>query len=159
MMSVATLQPEPAPIVACTISRDVQEFDQLIDDMEAELGEGWGDLSFDDALAFLDQPDAAVLEFVAIAVNARDEADLPRISQILLAAKARGVKVILIADQVSPVALHQLLKLGASDFVPYPLPDGALHESILRLRQAETAPAPAAPPAIAEAEDDAPPRP
>ena len=49
---------EPAPIIACTISRDVQEFDLLIEDMETELGESWGDLSVDDALAFFGQPDA-----------------------------------------------------------------------------------------------------
>ena len=34
MTSVANLQPDPAPILACTISRDVQNFDLLIDDME-----------------------------------------------------------------------------------------------------------------------------
>ena len=53
MTSVANLQPDPAPILACTISRDVQNFDMLIDDMEQELGENWGDLGFDDALIFL----------------------------------------------------------------------------------------------------------
>ena len=37
MTSVANLHPDPAPIVACTISRDVQNFDLLIDDMEIEL--------------------------------------------------------------------------------------------------------------------------
>ena len=58
MSSVAALQPEPAPIVACTISRDVSNFDLLIEDMEVELGESWGDLSFDDAILFLNQPDA-----------------------------------------------------------------------------------------------------
>ena len=79
MTSVATLQPEPAPIVACTISRDVQNFDLLIDDMELELGESWGDLSFEDAMVFLNQPEASVLEFVAIAVDQEDEADLSRI--------------------------------------------------------------------------------
>ena len=136
MTSVATLQPDPAPIVACTISRDVQNFDMLIDDMEHELGENWGDLSFDDALLFLGQPDAATIEFVAIAVDAEDEADLTRISDIIRTAKARSVKVVLIADQVSPIALHQLLRLGADDFVPYPLPDGALHDAIARMRQA-----------------------
>ena len=83
MTSVATLQPEPAPIVACTISRDVQNFDLLIDDMELELGESWGDLSFDDAEVFLNQPEAAVLEFVAIAVDHQDEADLSRITEII----------------------------------------------------------------------------
>lgn len=33
---------EAAPIVACTISRDVQIFDLLIEDMESLLGEAWG---------------------------------------------------------------------------------------------------------------------
>ena len=72
MSSVANLQPDPAPILACTISRDVQNFDLLIDDMEIELGESWGDLSFDEAREYLNQHDAAALEFVAIAVNAAD---------------------------------------------------------------------------------------
>jgi pilus assembly protein CpaE len=139
MTSVASLQPEPAPILACTISRDVQDFELLIDDMERELGESWGDLSFDDGILFLSQPEAATLEFVAIAVNGSDEAELARIADIVRAAKERGIKVILIADEVSPMSLHQLLRLGADDFVPYPLPEGALHEAIERMRR----PAPA----------------
>ena len=140
MTSVATLHPEPAPIVACTISRDVQNFELLIDDMERELGESWGDLGFDDALVFFEQSDADTLEFVAVAVNQDDEGDLSRITAIIQAAKAKGIRVILIADQVSPIALHQLLRLGGDDFVPYPLPDGALHESIERIRNAAKAP-------------------
>lgn len=140
MTSVANLQPEPAPILACTISRDVQNFDLLIDDMELELGESWGDLSFDDAEVFLEQPDARSLEFVAIAVNADDESDLSRITGILKQAKSHGIKVVLIADQVSPMVLHQLLRLGADDFVPYPLPDGALHDTIERIRKPAPAP-------------------
>ena len=139
MTSVANLQPDPAPIVACTISRDVQHFDLLIDDMEVELGESWGDLSFEDAQVFLEQPDSTALEFVAIAVNGEDEADLTKVIDIIKLAKGRGIKVVLIADQVSPIALHQLLRLGADDFVPYPLPAGALHEAIERMRR----PAPA----------------
>ena len=107
MTSVANLQPEPAPILACTISRDVQNFELLIDDMEQELGENWGDLSFEDALIFLEQPEGAALQFVAVAVDAQDEADLSRISDIIRTAKARNIRVVLIADQVSPVALHQ----------------------------------------------------
>lgn len=142
MTSVANLQPDPAPVVACTISRDVQNFELLIDDMEQELGENWGDLSFEDAAIFLEQPDAGSLQFVAVAVDDKDEADLTRITEIIRAAKGRGIRVVLIADQVSPVALHQLLRLGADDFVPYPLPEGALHEAIERIRQ--PAPAPAA---------------
>ena len=148
MTSVATLQPDPAPILACTISRDVQNFEMLIDDMEQELGESWGDLGFEDALIFLGQPESATLQFVAIAVDGEDEADLTRIADVIRAAKAKSIKVILIADQVSPTALHQLLRLGAEDFVPYPLPEGALHEAIERIRS-HVAPV-AAPAVIAE---------
>lgn len=144
MTSVATLQPEPAPILACTISRDVQNFELLIDDMEEELGENWGDLGFEDALIFLGQPEAASLQFVALAVDGEDEADLSRISEIIRTARDKSIKVILIANQVGPVALHQLLRLGAEDFVPYPLPDGALHDAIERIRKPVAVPPPAA---------------
>ncbi|MBL4928816.1 AAA family ATPase [Fuscibacter oryzae] len=145
MTSVASLQPEPAPLLACTVSRDVQNFDLLIDEMEKELGEAWGDLSFEDATLFLGQPDASGMEFIALAVNDQDEADLDKITGIIKAAKEISIKVILIADQVSPIALHQMLRLGADDFVPYPLPPGALHEAIERIRK------PAPQPAAAEA--------
>lgn len=147
MTSVATLQPDPSPIKACTISRDVQNFELLIDDMENALGESWGDLSFEDAVQFMGQPEAGTLEFVAIAVDAEDEMDLPLISDLIRTAKAQGIKVVLVAGQLTPAILHQLLRMGADDFVPYPLPEGALHEAIDRLRQ----PAPVAPAAAAPA--------
>ncbi|MFZ1469633.1 MAG: AAA family ATPase [Paracoccaceae bacterium] len=148
MTSVATLNPDPAPILACTVSRDVQNFEILIDDMEAELGESWGDLGFEDALVFLDQSDSAALEFVAIAVDADDEGDLSRVTAVVRMAKDKGIKVILVANQVSPMALHQLMRLGADDFVPYPLPEGALHDAIDRIRQTKPEPAPIAAPVM-----------
>ncbi|WP_283178176.1 pilus assembly protein CpaE [Gemmobacter sp. 24YEA27] len=139
MTSVATIQPDPAPIAACTVSRDVQNFEMLIDEMEREMGEAWGDLSFDDALVFLDQPEASELEFIAIALDADDEGDLSLISGVIRAARATRTHVILVANQLSPTGLHQLMRLGADDFVPYPLPEGALHDAISRLRAAATA--------------------
>ncbi|WP_114284862.1 AAA family ATPase [Candidatus Halocynthiibacter alkanivorans] len=138
MTSSVALHPEPAPIVACTVSRDVQNFGLLIEDMEAALGESWGDLSFEDARVFLDQPEAATLEFIAVALDDGDEDQLAEISALIDAAKAQDVRVILIAEDVSPIVLHQLLKQGAEEFVPYPLPDGALHDAIDRLRAPET---------------------
>ncbi len=138
-----------APLVACTISRDVQNFDLLIEDMEAALGETWGDLGFAEALAFFDQPDADTLEFVAMAIDAEDEDNLALLSDIITKANARAVKVILIAEDVTPAALHQLLRVGADEFVPYPLPEGELIAAIERLRTPEpvavitAAPAPA----------------
>ena len=130
-------QTDPAPIIACTISRDVQNFDLLIEDMEAALGESWGDLGFSEALAFISQPEAASLEFVAIAIDESDEADLAMLGEIIVLAKHANIKSILIAEDVSPAALHQLLRKGADEFVPYPLPEGELQAAIDRLKRPE----------------------
>ncbi|MFQ6549172.1 CpaE family protein [Aestuariibius sp. 2305UL40-4] len=135
MSSNAVLQTEPQPIVACTISRDVQRFDLLIEDMESVLGESWGDLTFDDAIAFLDQPEAAQLEFVAVAVDDRDESSLALITDIVKAAKQKKLKVIVIADDITPGALHTLMGKGGDEFVPYPLPEGELANAIERIRR------------------------
>jgi len=135
MTSSAMKQPDPSPIVACTISRDVRNFDLLIEDMETSLGESWGDLGFPEALAFLKQSDADNLEFVAIAIDETDEERLVMIGEIIKLAGTRGVKVILIADDVSPASLHQLLRTGADEFVPYPLPENELQAAIDRLRK------------------------
>lgn len=140
MTSSAALQPEPVPLVACTVSRDVQNFDLLIEDMETELGEGWGDLSFDDARIFLTQPESEDLEFIAIAMEQEDEDKLALIAELIKKAKEKSIKVILIAEDVSPISLHQLLTMGAQEFVPYPLPDGALHDAIERLRTPDPEP-------------------
>ncbi len=133
MNTSPAVQSDPPPIVACTISRDVQNFDLLIEDMEAALGDAWGDLSFDDAAAFLSQPEADSLQFVTIAMDADDEDDLDLVSQVIATAKAAGVKVILIAEDVSPGALHKLLREGGDEFVPYPLPENELAKAIERV--------------------------
>ena len=134
--------PGAAPIVACTVSRDLDAFDGLVDEMEAALGEGWGDLALGEAERYLGQPEADSLEFLALAVGPEDEGDLPLIGRIVAAAQARGKAVILIAGEVRPAALHALLKLGAHGFVPYPLPEGELAAAIARLpAPGSTAPA------------------
>ena len=146
---MTSTQPQPAdaaPIVACTISRDVQNFDLLIEDMENLLGEAWGDLGFSDALPFMSQPEAQHLEFVAVAIDAIDEADLALLTAIIKGAKERGIQVILIAEDVTPASLHQLLRNGADEFVPYPLPEGELAAAVERLRaEPEPVPEPATP--------------
>lgn len=157
MSSNAALQTEVTVITACTVARDVQHFDLLIEDMENEVGEAWGDLTFDDAATFFLQPEARNLEFIAIAVDEQDEESLPSIGQLIKTARSRGIKVILIAEELSPMALHQLLRLGADDFVPYPLPDGALSQAIERVREAAAQEAVA--PVLAEHGGEAPAKP
>lgn len=136
-----TSHQELPPLKACTVSRDVQNFDLLIEDMESAMGEAWGDIGFGEARHFFEQPEAKELEFIALALDAEEEDKVVFLSEIVKAAKARSIKVIVVAEDVTPAALHQLLRDGADEFVPYPLPEGELHAAIERLR----APAPTAP--------------
>lgn len=133
-MSSAMPPPQTTPIVACTISRDVQNFDLLIEDMETELGESWGDLGFSEVIAFLRQPESDAIEFFALAMDKEDEDNLVLISEVIAQAKARSIKVILIAEDLTPASLHSLLRNGADEFVPYPLPESELAQAIERVR-------------------------
>ncbi len=139
-MSSVMPQPNQDVILACTVSRDVQNFDLLIEDMESALGESWGDLGFSEALAFFSQPEAEKMEFIALAMDDADEENMPLLTDIIIQAKQHGLKVILIAEDVTPSALHSLLRQGADEFVPYPLPEGELAEAIERIRVPEPAP-------------------
>lgn len=133
-MSGAMLQPDPPPITACTVSRDVQRFALLIEEMESCMGESWGDLAFVDALTFLEQPAARDLAFLAIAMDKDDEADIGLIVDIVRAAKARAIRIVLvIGEEVSPSTLHTLMREGGDEFVPYPLPAGELTGAIDRV--------------------------
>lgn len=133
-MSSTMPQHETAPILACTISRDVQKFDLLIEDMESVMGEAWGDLGFAEAVAFFGQAEAANLEFVALAIDSEDEDNLVLLTEIISQAKARNIAVILIAEDVSPPTLHALMRQSNSEFVPYPLPENELNEAVERIR-------------------------
>ena len=134
-------QSDQPQIVALTISRDVQNFDLLIEDMEAALGDAWGDLSFEDAIPFLNQPEASSLRLVTLAMDSEDEENLVKISEVIAALKSAGIKVILIAEDISPSALHQLLREGGDEFVPYPLPENALAHAIERVLTVPETPA------------------
>ena len=63
------------------------------------------------------------------------------ITEIIHAAKRHDIKILLIAEDVSPTSLHGLLREGGDEFVPYPLPEGELAQAISRV----LTPAPATP--------------
>ncbi|PIE10632.1 MAG: pilus assembly protein CpaE [Rhodobacterales bacterium] len=147
MTTETTIQADLSPLRACTICRDVQNFDLLIEDMETAMGECWGDLEFGEAIAFFGQAEADALEFVALAIDDSDEEKLVMLGEIIETAKAHKIKVILIAEDVSPASLHQLLRHGADEFVPYPLPEGELQAAINRLKTPQNLGQPVADPA------------
>ena len=135
MTSSDSSNSEQGQIVACTICRDVQSFDLLIEDMETALGEQWGDLNMSEALVFFAKEEASSLEVAALALDDTDEDEIPLLIEIIKLARARDIRVILIAEDVSPAVLHQLLRQGADEFVPYPLPEGELEAAMDRIRQ------------------------
>jgi len=87
-------------------------------------------------LAFFGQPEAQALEFIALAMDETDEENLVLMGEIIAQAKSRNIKVILIAEDVTPASLHSLLRQGADEFVPYPLPENELADAIERIRTA-----------------------
>ncbi|MBP1807138.1 AAA family ATPase [Rubellimicrobium aerolatum] len=129
---------EPQPHVACAISRDLGRFDLLSREMRHAAGNRWASLGLEEAQAFLAGSAAARLDFAAVAIDRRDEDDLAPVLAAVAAARRRGVRVILVAEDASPAALHRLLREGADEFIPYPLPEG-------ELLRAATRPRPAAP--------------
>ncbi|MCC6007257.1 MAG: AAA family ATPase [Rhodobacteraceae bacterium] len=143
-------------VTACTVSSDPTDFELLAEDMFVEFDDKWTALDFSQAAHFLAQPSAGQLEVMAVAVTSEDEAQLHPIVQLVRDARAAGVQVVLVAEGIGPIALHQLMRAGAEDFIPYPLPEGALSDTLDRLRArsapvAPAAPAPAAPAQVAPA--------
>lgn len=141
-MSSEPLQTDQSQILACTVCRDVQNFELLIVDMEEALGEQWGDLGFEDALPFMAQPDADHLEFIALAIDDIDEESLDQLTDIITEARNRNIRTLLIAEDVTPASLHHLLRHGADEFIPYPLPPGELQAAIDKIRARNSAPDP-----------------
>jgi pilus assembly protein CpaE len=131
-------------ICACTIAREIHQFDLLIEDMDAIFNEDWGNLTFNEALSFLDTHEARDLEFLAIALDHADEPNLSLIRALIEKAAIRKIHMVLIAEALSPILLHQLLRAGADDFVPYPLPECALQDVFAKLRKPEILPPPPA---------------
>ncbi len=133
---------ELPPILALCASRDIEIFDLLIEDMDDLIATQWGELGFDETIAYLNQTERDALEFVVIAMDSQDESDLAPIANIVTTAKSHGVKTILVTQDILPGSLHRLLSLGADEFIPYPLPEGELAAAISRMHAVSHMPNP-----------------
>ena len=98
-------------------------------------------------LAEAKAPPRAVL-LAAESQDAAEPARMDRLAGLVGSVSAAGVPVILLVRDLPPAAMHRLMRAGATDFAPVPLPIGALAESLARLvaKEAEAAPAPASRP-------------
>ncbi len=131
---------------ACLVVRDPDAFALLIEDMSEALGDAWGELNPSEAHVFLNQPDAHTMDCIIVAVDEDDRDTLPTVAAVLERAKSVGVPALLVAEDLTATELHRLIQAGAKDFLPYPLPQGALARAIEGLKSIlppVSAPAPA----------------
>lgn len=133
------------PLALCTVSHGIEDFDLLIEDLERIMPGQWGDLRFDEALPFLEQPDAGDLQGLIFALDEDDVGDLERISDLIAAIAPRQVPIILVCDGLTPDQLKIVLRHGGDEYMPYPPEAGALHAALDRVKEIDTRNAPAAP--------------
>lgn len=131
-------------ILACAIAQDLESFEQLINEMQAQFNDNWGGLELEDAIPVLSSVHADQMEHVVLAVTGDDEVNMPVITQIIDKAKSRGLQTTLVTRDVNSAMLHALLKTGADGFVPYPMPNGALQGAIGTVTATAATMAPAA---------------
>jgi pilus assembly protein CpaE len=126
-------------VEAFAVARDIRRFDLLTEDLESEVTGGWTSSDFETGLSEFMRDPYDELEFIVVGVDKSDEEDMAPVARVISDAKELELKVLLVADDLSPMALHQLMRLGADDFAPYPLPKGALGDAIGRLRRGPVA--------------------
>ncbi|WP_316016052.1 CpaE family protein [Roseobacter sp. HKCCA0434] len=115
-------------------ARDMQQFDLLIEDLDAEYDGAWSSAPIEDAPARIAALDPETADSVIVAAQAEDEDALDTFEAAIAAAREAGIPVLLVVEDLSAVALHRLIRAGAAEFTPYPLPEGVLAETLTKLR-------------------------
>ena len=78
---------------------------------------------------------------VLVCAGPEDMSRLDTLLALVTHCARRGAVVIVVVDEIAPVAVHRLMRAGATDFLPTPHATGALMESISSARRGEGAPA------------------
>ncbi|MEE9454843.1 MAG: AAA family ATPase [Paracoccaceae bacterium] len=133
-------------IEAFAATRDISQFPQLSAELSNQFSKNWAVGSFREAMESLKRGSLDTIEFIVICVDRSDESNLEPVLDFIDGVKARGAKTILVANDVSPTCLHKLLQKGADNFVPYPFPDDAFSQALVRLREQDAVPEVAAAP-------------
>ena len=112
-------------------AENLDAFEGLRQELDAEFGEGgW---SVATLRALRKALDAEAPSYVMLAIDPTDLGRLDDMVQLVATARARGAAVILVMQELPPMAMHRLMRAGAEDFLPAPVPQGALRESLAAL--------------------------
>lgn len=131
---MALLKLKERVIDAFAATRDIKKFQQLSDELQAVFGKNWAVSGFKDARESLERGSLDGAEAIIVCVDSDDETNLEPIEKFITDVRARKLHVILLAGDVSPGSLHRLMRLGANEFIPYPMPADSLSEAVTRLR-------------------------
>ncbi|RMF41805.1 MAG: pilus assembly protein CpaE [Alphaproteobacteria bacterium] len=132
---MALLKRAEHSVEAFAISRNLAAFEDLDKELESEFDDGWRSFNLFEGREAFDMKLPDSVQFVVVAVNAQDEEDLDSVIGVIRRAKEARRSVLLIAQDISPAGMHRLMRSGADDFAPYPLPAGLLSETVTRLRE------------------------
>lgn len=131
---MALLKLKERVIDAFAATRDIKQFPELTDELSEHFAKNWVVGSFKEAMESLKRGSLDNVEMILVCVDKSDEDNLDPIFTFIDAVKKRRLTVILIANAISPIALHQLMRRGADDFIPSPPPKDALGDALVRLR-------------------------
>ncbi|MBB5515934.1 pilus assembly protein CpaE [Rubricella aquisinus] len=123
----------PAP-EALAVATHLEDFDLLMEDLDEEFGTAWQSVAVGAAFDRIAEVNPEETEILVIAVEPDDEPAFGTFADLIKAGQQKGMAVLLVVDEVSPRAMHTLMRAGADDFTPYPLPEGVLSETIRSMR-------------------------
>jgi len=120
------LTTEGPTLQVCLAARDLSAFSLLVEDLHAELGESWGELTLNEASDFLDDRAASNMALLVVAVDEDDRPGLVHVEQVIAKARRIGLATLLVAEDLTDLEIYQLTQCGATPHVEYPLQEGDL---------------------------------
>lgn len=110
------------------------EIDQLAEELDVEFGaDQWLEVSLNEAPEALESAESE-RTIAIVTLGSDDPESVEASAQLVRLAREAELLVLLVCGEVSPRTMHQLLREGVAEFAPYPEPEGALAESINRIR-------------------------
>lgn len=139
MSNDRALLPDPQPLRAIAIARDLSRFEGLIEAVEREVGPAWAEFDFAGTHRFLRHEDARRLDYVIVAADTADEDDLGPVSDVIRHATSAGLKVVLVCDGLSQAAVGELERHGVDATVRCPVKAMVLKATLDRVARAAKA--------------------
>ncbi len=130
-----------APALKANTIETIAVFDDFLqsaalsDSIDEVFGKSsWASDSYDGARSAIFKDANPGSKVVLLAIDREDDDGLKRAETFVTEITSCGAVCVLIVADLSTAAVHRLMRAGAADFAPFPLPDGALLQSTNRAR-------------------------